>query len=216
MAPTALAAPEAPFKPVVIPDWVYDVTRMAFCSPGECADAADAGAQVVQTNVVWPYYPLKRDGGAGLSDNDAKQLRDAVEAVHKRGARFVLGLPPFPPVKLITEHPDWRVKTDPVVDVTKVVAKEDDLGTRFGCNNGPWGDYFIDLCVELLNDYDLDGYSFDGNYHVALCHCPACRDKYKRETTRELPPKADLANVAYRQYLVWRGEKLEDHFRKLQ
>ena len=206
----------APFEPVVVPDWVYDVTRMAFCTPGEVGDAADAGAQVIQTNVVWPYYPLKRDGGPGLKDNDAKLLRDAVEAAHNRGAKFVLGLPPFPSVALMTAHPDWRVKTDPAVDVTKIVAKEDNLGTRLGCNNGPWGDYFIDLCAELLRDYRLDGYSFDGNYHVALCHCPACGEKYRRDAGRDLPAKADLDDVAYRQYLVWRGEKLEDHFRKLQ
>jgi len=215
-AAPAPATRPAPFEPVAIPDWVYGVTRMAFCSPGEAGDAADAGAQVVQTNVVWPYYPLRRDGGAGLSDSDAKQLRDAVAAVHQRGAKFVLGLPPFPSVSLMADHPDWRVKSDPAVDVTKIVAKENDLGSRLGCNNGPWGDYFVDLCAELLKDYDLDGYSFDGNYHAALCHCPACADKYKRETTRDLPPKPDLDDVAYRQYLVWRGEKLEEHFHKLQ
>ena len=216
LAPASAGAGPAPFEPVTPPDWVYDVTRMALCSPGECGDAAEAGAQVVQTNVVWPYYPLKRDGGKGLSENEAKELRQAVAAVHKRGSKFVLGLPPFPPVDLMEAHPGWRVKSDPAVDVTKVEPKENDLGTRLGCNNGPWGDYLIDVCEELLKDYDLDGYSFDGNYHAALCHCPSCAEKYKRDTSRDLPARADLDDVAYRQYLVWRGEKLEDHFRSLQ
>ena len=35
---------------------------MAFLSPGQVDDAAKAGTQVVHTNVVWPYYPLRRDG----------------------------------------------------------------------------------------------------------------------------------------------------------
>src|SRR5438105_582682 len=52
-----------PFEPVVVPEWVRGVTRMAFLSPGEVPRAAKAGVQVVHTNLVWPYYPLRRDGG---------------------------------------------------------------------------------------------------------------------------------------------------------
>src|SRR5438105_1456305 len=49
-----------------IPEWVHGVTRMAFLTPDEVAKAARAGVQVVHTNLVWPYFPLRRDGG-GLS-----------------------------------------------------------------------------------------------------------------------------------------------------
>ena len=35
---------------------------MAFGSPGEIEKVAAAGAQVLHTNVVWPYFPLRRDG----------------------------------------------------------------------------------------------------------------------------------------------------------
>src|SRR6185295_4973925 len=72
----------------------------------------------------------------------------------------------------------------------------------------------IEVCGELVEDFKLDGFSFDGNYHPALCHCPACGAAYK-ETGRPLPAKVNLGDVAYRQYLVWRGERLEDHYRKL-
>jgi len=67
-----------------------------------------------------------------------------------------------------------------------------------------------------MRDYGLDGYSFDGNYHAAICYCPTCREGYRRDTGNDVPPKADLDDVAYRQYLVWRGERLEAHYRKLQ
>jgi hypothetical protein len=211
----ARAAP-APFEPVKPAEWVHGVTRMAFCTPGEIPDAVAAGAQVVHTNINWPYYPLRRDGGAGASDSDAKLLRDAVRACHSKGAKLVLGLPPFPSVDLVKAHPDWRVHTDPSGAAPTADPKENDLGTRLGCNNGPWGDYLIDVCAELLEDYHLDGYSFDGNYHASICYCPACREGYRRDSTREVPDKANLDDVAYRQYLVWRGGRLEDHYRKLQ
>jgi hypothetical protein len=55
--------PRDSFAPVKIPEWVFGITRMAFLSPTEVTKAAKAGVQVVHTNLVWPYFPLRRDGG---------------------------------------------------------------------------------------------------------------------------------------------------------
>ncbi|HZY90878.1 MAG TPA: hypothetical protein VFE78_39000 [Gemmataceae bacterium] len=209
------AGPGSDFRAVTPPEWVFGVTRMAFLSPGEVAKAAAAGAQVVHTNVVWPYYPLRRDGG-GLSKEDARRLRDLVADCRRHRLRLVLGLPPFPPVALVKKHPDWRVRPTDSDGAAKVEPDEKNLGTRLGCNLGPWGDYLIDVCAELIEDYGLDGYSFDGNYHPPLCHCPACKSAYRADRKRALPAKINLDDVAYREYLVWRGERLEDHYRRLQ
>jgi hypothetical protein len=210
----ALAAPvfAQPSEPVRPPDWVNGVTRMAFATPGEVERVAEAGAQVLHTNLVWPYSPLRRDGG-GLSPAEREKLRALVETAHKRGVKVVLGLPPFMPVEFAREHPDWRVRPQPG-GPRPAEPTEKDLGTRSGCNVGPWGDYLIDVCGELVEDYGLDGFSFDGNYHPPLCHCPACTAAYTA-TGRDLPARVDLKDVAYRQYLVWRGERLEEHYRKL-
>jgi hypothetical protein len=197
------------------PAWVRGITRMAFLSPGEVGKAAALGVQVVHTNLVWPYYPLRRDGG-GLGKDDARQLTALASECHKAGMKLSLGLPPFPPVALVAKHPEWRVHPDDTGSALKAVAKENDLGTRLGCNNGPWGDYLIEICAELAADYGLDGFSFDGNYHAPLCFCPACKAGYKKDRGRDIPPKIDLDSVPYREYLVWRGERLEDHYRRLQ
>src|SRR5205823_12347354 len=55
------AAKADDFEPVKIPDWVHGVTRTAFLAPDDVPRAAQAGVQVVHTNLVWPYYPLRRD-----------------------------------------------------------------------------------------------------------------------------------------------------------
>ncbi len=209
------AGPRLAFEEVTPPGWVQDVTRMAFIAPSAASAAARAGAQVVHTNVVWPYFPLRRDGG-GLSKDDARRLRDLATECRRLKMKLVLGLPPFPPVALATKHPDWRVHPDDRGSALEVVAREDDLGTRFGCNLGPWGDYLIEICAELLSDYKLDGYSFDGNYHPSLCFCPSCKAAYRADRGRNVPAKVDLDDVAYREYLVWRGEQLEQHYHKLQ
>ena len=166
--------------------------------------AAGLGVQVVHGNAVWPYFPLKRDGG-GLSQDDEKSLRSFVEGCHQRGMKLCLGLPPFPPVALVKEHPDWRVHPS---EPTEFKPPDDkDLGTRIGCNAGPWGDYLIDVCAELVEDFGVDGYSFDGNYHPPMCFCPHCREACRSEAGQALPPRADMDDLAYRKYLVWRGEK---------
>src|SRR4051794_23921892 len=101
------AAPEAPaFEPVRIPEWVNGVSRMAFVTPGELDPAGKAGVQVVHFNLVWPYYPLRRDGG-GLATDDGRKLGDFVKRAHALGMKAVLGLPPFPSVELVRAHPDW-------------------------------------------------------------------------------------------------------------
>ncbi|HLN27227.1 MAG TPA: alpha-amylase family protein [Gemmataceae bacterium] len=209
------AAAENAFKPIRIPEWVHGVSRMAFVAPGEVDKAAKAGVQVVHGNAVWPYFPLRRDGGK-LKPEEDRILHKFADDSHRLGMKLVLGLPPFPSVDLVKRHPDWRIHPDNAGSILKVEPREDNLGTRVGCNLGPWGNYLIEICVELLHDYHLDGYSFDGNYHPSICYCPACKNAYRQDRQRDLPAAVNLDELGYRQYLVWRGERLEDHYRRLQ
>jgi hypothetical protein len=203
------------FQPIELPKWVFDVTRMAFITPGDVDKAGHAGVQVAHGNAVWPYYPLRRDGG-GLRPDDDRLLRKFIDDCHCHKMKLVLGLPPFPPVELVQKHPDWRVHPDDSRTVLKLLPNEKELGTRIGCNLGPWGDYLIDVCCELVEDYHLDGFSFDGNYHPPICYCPACKKAYRSDHGSELPARVNLDDLAYRQYVVWRGERLEQHYRRMQ
>lgn len=207
--------PSITFKPIVPPPWVQNVTRMAFVTPGQVEKAVQAGAQVIHGNAAWPYYPLRRAGGR-LRAEEEKILRQFVADCHRNRVKFVLGLPPFPPVALVQVHPDWRVHPDLSGAILKVAPVENQLGTRLGCNLGPWGDYLIEICAELVQHEGVDGFSFDGNYHPPICYCGACRQAYRQARGRDLPAKADLDEIAYRQYLGWRGERLEGHYRRLQ
>jgi hypothetical protein len=216
---TASAAHAKPdgdrFTPVQIPAWVRRVSTMAFGSAGDLQAMAEAGVQVLHTNMVWPYWPLERDGG-GLKPDDAARLDELVGACRKHGVRLSLGLPPFPPVELVREHPEWRIHPDREGSVLKLEPVEDNLGTRIGCNLGPWGAYLIDVCAELVEHHGVDGFSFDGNYHPPICYCPACDEAYRADRDRPLPERVNLDDVEYRRYLVWRGARLEDHYRRMQ
>lgn len=203
------------FFPVAIPDWVRKVTRMAFVTPGEIDRAAELGVQVCHGNAVWPYYPLRK-GGGGLSRSDQTLMKEIVDKCHQRGMKYCLGLPPFPSVACVKAHPDWRVQPEDSDKSTKVEPLEDNLGTRLGCNNGPWGEFLIEVCVELVQDFGVDGYSFDGNYHSPICYCDSCKTSYRQETGKPIPERVNLDDIAYREYLAWRGERLEQHYARLQ
>ena len=66
----------------------------------------------------------------------------------------------------------------------------------------------------LLEVAVLRGPPSAGNYPPPWRPAPPARPPY-RKAGRTLPLKAALHDVAYRQYLVWRGERLEEHYRKL-
>ncbi len=195
-SPFASAADQPLTGSLRIPAWVEDVTRMAFLTPGEVEKAVRTGVQVIHGNAVWPYYPLRRDGG-GLRPDEGQLLRQFVDDCHRNRMKLVLGLPPFPSVELVRAHPDWRVHPDDSGAILGVEPDEKNLGTRFGCNLGPWGDYLIDVCAELVEDYGLDGYSFDGNYHAPICYCPACKKAYREQRQADLPDRVNLDDVPY-------------------
>lgn len=202
-------------RAIKFPAWVRDVTRMAFVTLDQVIPAAEMGVQVCHTNVLWPYYPLLRDGGR-IPDQDDRLLKEVVRRCHDRGMKLSLGLPPFPPAALLAVHPEWRHHSADNDAAQKIVAKDDDLGTRLPCNLSPWGDYLIDVCGELVEHYQVDGFSFDGNYHPAICYCPACKAAYRMDQDRELPARVQLEDLAYREYLAWRGDRLEQHYAALQ
>ena len=206
---------DSPVPSLERPDWVQGVSRMAFGGWGDLELAEQSGVQVFHTNLIWPYYPLRREGG-GLAPEDVRKLRELVEDCHRRGMKLSLGVPPFPSVSCVKAHPDWRVDPDGSGRAFSVEPREAELGSRLGCNLGPWGDYFIELLAELVADYDIDGFSFDGNYHPAMCYCKSWRTAYRAETGENLPKAVNLDELDYRRYLVWRGEKLEQHYAKMQ
>ena len=210
-----VAVEPQPFIRLPKPDWIRGVTSMAFGSQADLDEMAAAGVQVLHTNMVWPYYPLRRDGG-GLAQQEATALSELVTACHRRDIRLSLGLPPFPPVALVRAHPDWRVHDDPAGRILDTPPVDDNLATRIGCNLSPWGDYLIEVCAELVEDFGIDGFSFDGNYHPPICYCPACRAAYQSRHGGALPEAVNLDDVEYRRYLDWRGQQLEAHYRQMQ
>jgi len=92
----------------------------------------------------------------------------------------------------------------------------DDSKPHKGCWNSPFGQYQIDFLVDLVKNYDIDGFSSDGFSPDKLCYCDSCRKLYKKDTGRELPQRVDINDPEYRKYIPWRDKKFNEYAQRLQ
>ncbi len=170
------------FRPVEPAPWVYEGIQKVFL--GDLGNPktldyidqlADLGVTVIHTGGPSPYFPLRRDGGAGFEAKEREQMKTAFARMRSHGMRIVIGVSPYAPPEYIREHSDWRLKgalderpLDPSVDL----AKPENAGLRSMSLITPYGDYLIECLGEIFQDYGVDGLSFDGNYHSALNFTP--------------------------------------------
>jgi hypothetical protein len=203
------------FKPIEVQPWVYERPLTAFAdSEADLHRAIDAGLQILHTGGGPIYWPLHRDDPtSGMPAEPAARLRKFVAAAHAHQMKIVAsGQPSGVSLDLIKAHPEWLMhrQDDPRFDQK---IRQDPVNHPEFCLNSPFGDYYIECLAEILRDYDVDGFSFDGNYIRGLCFCPACKQQYKADTGRDLPAKIDLKNIDYRIYSLWAQQKQEQWHR---
>ena len=94
-------------------------------------------------------------------------------------------------------HPEWRI----VLENGKGTV---DVGpSRFGlcCYNTGFRQYFLDLLDELNAGYETPGFWIDmiGNY--CPCYCPACQERFRKETGYDaIPRKIDWNDPVWNAY----------------
>ncbi|MEO7317500.1 MAG: hypothetical protein ABIZ56_00780, partial [Chthoniobacteraceae bacterium] len=200
--------PDRDFLPVEPAPWVYEGVQKAFV--GDFAnpktfpyidDLATVGVSVIHTGGPEPYFPLRRDGGAGIEAKEGALMQTAFARMRGHSMRVVIGVSPYAPVEYVKQHAEWRLKLapnekplDPALDLTK----PENVALRSLSLNTPYGDYLIENLAEIFTDYRVDGISFDGNYHPTINYTPYDMDLYRQETGREFPAKIDLSSDDYK------------------
>ncbi len=111
------------------------------------------------------------------------------------------------------EHPQWRQKP---ANETPEAAKKDFgafEGSRYGlvCPNNPgYFDFVIRQLDELVGGYKFEGIFYDMTFWPTLCVCSHCRDKFRRQTGKEIPQTVDWFNPDWVQFQIarerWMGE----------
>ena len=75
------------------------------------------------------------------------------------------------------------------------------------CLLGPAREYLKNIVRELAQNYDFDGYWLDGFGwfgRTMICYCATCRELYREDRGRELPPAVDRRDAGFRRYYRWR------------
>jgi hypothetical protein len=215
--------PDSDFRGVEPPGWVLDGAVKLFLpleDHGLIDEAAAAGVTVVHAGGPAPYFPLRRDDpSSGVPAEEKARLLGGIARAKHHGMRVVLGISPYAPVEMVRQHPEWmhHATDDPSIRAKAQLdlTTPENIALRSLPLHTPYGDYAIECLAEMMRDFGVDGFSFDGCYHHFINFSPFERELYRRETGRELPSKIDLNDDAYRIYLLWADEKLEGWYRRL-
>lgn len=101
--------PDRDFTAVEPAAWVYEGVQKAFV--GDFAnpktlpyvdDLAALGVTVIHTGGPDPYFPLRRDGGAGIEAEESALMQTAFERMRSHGMRVIIGVSPCRPPRART------------------------------------------------------------------------------------------------------------------
>lgn len=226
----SLATPEIPissyltsdarFQGIQPPGWVLEGVAKMFLSLDDhpaIDEAAALGVTVVHAGGPSLYYPLrKHDPSSGIPAGEKAKLLAGIARAQQHSMRVVLGISPYAPTEIVRQHPEWiaRAQDNPPGGTSAALDPSTPTSRALPLNT-PYGDYAIECLAEMLRDLGVDGISFDGCYHPPINLSAFEKLRYRQETGREVPPRIDLNDVAYRVYLLWAGEKLEAWYRRL-
>ena len=214
-------AAQTPFEPVKIPAWVQDTIGAGYTLSGmntaQRTEAVKHGVTISEMGFVDPFYPyydsklLKKRSPHVALDKLQKEI-----AEYKRLGIRILGVyPPTLQGEVYETHLDWRRIATDTTTVPQVDMKKFGHGGML-CPLGPYGDFFLDVLVEILEKHpDVDAFSFDGLHHGGVCYCEHCRKNYRADTGKAIP-KTDLNDPEFRRYQAWADGKLEALVLKMQ
>lgn len=202
--------------PLAVPQWLRDVTRVAYSDLpnrdrfGDWPDKfiADLGQSKVQlffsrchSGAEWNGLAWKSRFGAvdpAMGSHDG--TREVVALCHKAGLRYITYYwAQREPKALADEHPEWRS--------VNAAGKQ----TGYFCVNTPYRQLLKDRCVELVTDVGVDGVFFD-MFHARAdeCYCPACKDKFRRASGKEPPLKEDFGSLLWQQWVDFKYRTIEE------
>jgi hypothetical protein len=208
-------------KPVEIPAWLQDTIGVGYTLSGmntsQRSEAVKHGVTISEMNFVDPFYPyydsqllIKRSPHVALD-----RLQQEIAEYKKLGVRILAVYPPTLQGEVYEAHPDWRRIPTDTTTIPQVDMKQFGHGGML-CPLGPYGDFFIDVLVEILEKHpDVDAFSFDGLHYGGVCYCEHCRHNFRNDTGKSIPP-TDLNDPEFRRYQHWADRRLEALVQRMQ
>lgn len=139
------------------------------------------------------YYPTKVGRmHRGLKGYDF--FGDMVKTCHENGIAVIAYFTQIFDNWAYEEHPSWRLVTAEGKMMREYRHGEDFKSGRYGivCPNNPEHREYVKACLTEMNTmYDFEGMFLDMTFFPEVCYCASCRERYKKETGKELPRKID-------------------------
>ncbi len=118
------------------------------------------------------------------------------------------------PAAAYQAHPEWAAQ-----DVQGRPVPAADGALYRACPLGGYiREYSREMVAELAERYPLDGVKFGGGsygFGATVCHCPACQERYPRETGHSLPAGENWSDPGWLRYHKWKGERTAETVRHL-
>ncbi|WMJ89911.1 ThuA domain-containing protein [Anaerocolumna sp. MB42-C2] len=83
------------------------------------------------------------------------------------------------------------------------------------CYNGVYANgHAVEYITELMKRYDIDGvWENSVGFGTGPCYCQTCRERYRRDTGKEIPAGGDYATDLFREYRDWKTKCADDHLK---
>ena len=112
------------------------------------------------------------------------------------------------------EHPAWRVVTAEGKNMRQYRHGSDFKTGRYGIvcpNNQEYRAYVKASLTEMNTLYDFEGMFLDMTFFPEVCYCSSCRERYKKETGKELPTRIDWKDKDWLSYVYKRDEWMAEY-----
>lgn len=174
-----------------------------------CLKRAHATSIVVKakSHVGLHYWPSKYGRmHEGLKRRGLDYVGEMIRKCHANGINVIVYLSQIYDNYAYEHHPAWRM-----VDENGRTSRED--GTRYGlvCPNNPeYRQYVQDILRELNSMYEFEGMFLDMPFWPYVCHCASCRERFFKETGRDLPRNIDWSDEVWVDYAHRRQRWMEE------
>ncbi|MGL5676177.1 MAG: alpha-L-fucosidase [Cellulosilyticaceae bacterium] len=161
-----------------------------------------------KSHVGLHYWPSKYGRmHAGLKRRNLDYVGEMIKACEANGISVVVYFSQVYDNYAYDTYPAWRV-----VDKEGKTSRENKTRYGFVCpNNHAYRDYTKEILQELVETYTFGGMFLDMPFWTSVCYCPACRERYWKETGRDIPRTEDWKDPVWIDFAKRRQFWLEEY-----
>ena len=159
-----------------------------------------AGLALYPTKVGYPHSALK---GRNF-------LREVFDLCEKEDIARVLYFSLIYDTEAYERNPGWRMVDR---NNTEVAADKNSRAGRYGLccpNSEEYRKYVCDYIDEMCGMFDFEGIRFDMTFWPHVCFCHSCKDRYLKETGKNLPFTIDWSSPEWVGFQRKREEWIRD------